>query len=42
MGITEQLFGKYVNGHVHPSLERLHQIAEALDLRVKDLFFPVS
>jgi transcriptional regulator with XRE-family HTH domain len=42
MGITEQLFGKYVNGHVYPSFERLHQIAEALDLWVKDLFYPVS
>ncbi|MBQ6767661.1 MAG: helix-turn-helix transcriptional regulator [Prevotella sp.] len=41
-GISEQLFGKYVNGHVYPSFERLHLIADALELRVKDLFHPIS
>lgn len=42
LGISEQQIGKYVNERDYPSLKRLHEIAEALDLRVKDLFEPID
>ena len=42
VGVSEQQIGKYVNHRVDPPLERLHQIAEALGLRVKDLFDPIG
>jgi transcriptional regulator with XRE-family HTH domain len=34
--------GKYVNNRIYPSLARLHEIAAALDVQVKDLFEPVG
>jgi transcriptional regulator with XRE-family HTH domain len=40
--MSEQQIGKYVNGRISPPLERLHQIADALDLLVKDLFEPIN
>ena len=40
--VSEQQVGKYVNGRAYPSFIRLHQIAEALNLRVKDLFEPID
>ena len=40
--VSEQQVGKFVNHRVEPSLLRLHQIADALDLRVKDLFEPID
>ncbi len=42
VGISEQQIGKYVNGRADPSLLRLHQIADALGVRVKDLFAPIG
>lgn len=42
LGISEQQIGKYVNEREYPSLKRLHEIAKALDLRVKDLFEPID
>lgn len=40
--MSEQQIGKYVNHRIYPPLERLHQIADALGLRVKDLFEPID
>ncbi|MBQ3767362.1 MAG: helix-turn-helix transcriptional regulator [Prevotella sp.] len=40
--MSEQQIGKFVNHRTDPSLTRLHQIADALGLRVKDLFEPVE
>ena len=40
--MSEQQIGKYVNQRVDPPLKRLHQIANALGLRVKDLFEPID
>ncbi|MBO6033418.1 MAG: helix-turn-helix transcriptional regulator [Prevotella sp.] len=42
VGVSEQQIGKYVNHKAYPSLPRLHQIAEALGLLVKDLFAPIG
>ena len=42
VGISEQQIGKYVNQKAYPSLPRLHEIADALELRVKDLFAPIN
>ena len=42
VGISEQQIGKYVNYKAYPSLPRLHDIADALGLRVKDLFAPIG
>jgi DNA-binding XRE family transcriptional regulator len=42
VGLSEQQIGKYVNHRVDPPMERLHQIAHALGLRVKDLFDPID
>ena len=42
IGVSEQQIGKYVNQREQPSLLRLHQIADALGLRVKDLFHPID
>ena len=42
IGISEQQVGKYVNRHEDPSLYRLHQIANALGVLVKDLFAPIG
>ena len=41
VGISEQQVGKYVNKRDDPSLYRLHQIADALGVHVKDLFDPL-
>lgn len=42
LGISEQQISKFVNHRTEPSLQRLHQIADVLNLRVKDLFEPVG
>ena len=42
IGISEQQVGKYVNRYEDPSLYRLHQIANALGVLVKDLFAPID
>lgn len=42
IGISEQQVGKYVNKREDPSLYRLHQIANALGVLVKDLFAPID
>ena len=42
IGISEQQVGKYVNKREDPSLYRLHQIANALGMLVKDLFEPID
>ena len=42
VGVSEQQIGKYVNQHAYPSFLRLHQIAAALGLLVKDLFAPID
>ena len=42
IGVSEQLIGRYVNRRADPSLLRLHQIADALHVRVKDLFAPTN
>ena len=42
LGLSEQQVGKFVNHRSEPSLQRLHQIADALGLRVKDLFEPIG
>ena len=42
IGISEQQVGKYVNRYEDPSLYRLHQIARALGVLVKDLFAPID
>lgn len=38
MGITPQAMSQFSNGRRDPSLRRLHAIADALGVRVKDLF----
>jgi hypothetical protein len=40
--VSEQQVGKYLNMKKHPSFIRLHDIADALGLRVKDLFDPIG
>ena len=40
--MSEQQIGKFVNHRVDPPLLRLHQIADVLGLRVKDLFEPID
>ncbi|MBO5592640.1 MAG: helix-turn-helix transcriptional regulator [Prevotella sp.] len=42
IGVSEQQVGKYVNKREDPSLYRLHQIAHALGVLVKDLFEPID
>ena len=42
LGLSESQVGKYVNNRIYPSLARLHEIAAALDVQVKDLFEPVG
>ena len=42
IGVSEQQVGKYVNKREDPSLYRLHQIANALGVLVKDLFAPID
>ena len=38
IGVSPQAMSKFISGRCDPSLERLHQIADALDVRVRDLF----
>ena len=38
VGITPQSMSRFVNGQKDPSLWRLHTIADALGVRVRDLF----
>ena len=42
IGVSEQLIGRYVNERAYPSLQRLHEIANALEMKVKDLFEPLD
>lgn len=38
VGITTQAMGKFINGQKDPSLYRLHTIADALGVKVWQLF----
>ena len=38
IGVTRQTVNNIINGHSDPSLSRLHKIADALNVRVRDLF----
>ena len=38
VGISPQAMSQFVNGQKDPSLWRLHTIADALGVRVRDLF----
>ena len=38
VGVTRQTVNNIINGHSDPHLSRLHAIAEALGVRVRDLF----
>jgi DNA-binding XRE family transcriptional regulator len=38
LGITHQAMSKFISGQKAPSLWRLHTIADALGVRVRDLF----
>ncbi|MBQ3753287.1 MAG: helix-turn-helix transcriptional regulator [Prevotella sp.] len=38
IGITPQAMSQFVNGTADPSLYRLHTIADALGVRVRELF----
>jgi DNA-binding XRE family transcriptional regulator len=38
LGVSPQAISQFVNGIVDPSLWRLHTIADALGVKVKDLF----
>ena len=39
INVTRQTVNNIVNGRSDPALSRLHDIADALQVRVRDLFF---
>ena len=38
IGVSRQSVNAIVNGRTDPTLSRLHEIAEVLDVKVRDLF----
>ena len=38
VGVSRQTINAIVNGRSDPSLRRLHEVADALEVRVRDLF----
>ncbi|MBQ7511768.1 MAG: helix-turn-helix domain-containing protein [Prevotella sp.] len=38
IGVSRQTINAIVNGHSDPALSRLHAIADALNVRVRNLF----
>ena len=38
LGVSRQSVNAIVNGRTDPTLSRLHEIAEVLDVKVRDLF----